>query len=315
MDITGTGTAETADTSLRLMLVYAHVADSACEAAGTAALHVARGDHVTTVICTNGERHHPDLFLATDEAPGRTRETEAVRASAGDVRGIKQREAEAVARIVGVHDLVLLDWPDDHLEITAERIDQLAAQILRVRPHIIVTHLPVHARAAVDPHAHVGQLVLLARDVAASRIRQLDGVAAHHVKEIFYFPMGGEIADSRDPLCGGIVCDVWIDITAVVATKVRAMDQIVSQGYHGATARKIVESREGRWGMLAGVSYAEPFLRSSGRTYDSLPMPPRLLAQPFTPNNLPGDQLLAHRVPLATTAAPERGDASRGGPA
>ena len=76
-------------------------------------------------------------------------------------------------------------------------------------------------------------------------------------------PMGGEIADSRSALCEGIVCDVWIDITSVVARKVQAMDQIISQRYEGQAARKIVESREGRWGMLAGVSYAESFLRSA----------------------------------------------------
>lgn len=51
------------------MFVYAHVADSAKEASGTAAIHNDLGDTVTTAICTLGERHHNDLFLEADETP------------------------------------------------------------------------------------------------------------------------------------------------------------------------------------------------------------------------------------------------------
>ena len=76
------------------------------------------------------------------------------------------------------------------------------------------------------------------------------------------------------------------------------MDQIVSQGYHGATARKIVEGREGRWGTLSGVSYAEAFVRG-GRTYRALPMPEGWDERGFVPNDLPGDQVIAIDVPSA----------------
>jgi hypothetical protein len=94
------------------------------------------------------------------------------------------------------------------------------------------------------------------------------------------------------------VADVWVDITPVIERKVRAMDQIVSQAYHGATARKIVEAREGRWGMLSGVSYAEAFVRG-GRTYRALPMPDGWAERSFVPNDLPGDKVIAVDVPLA----------------
>jgi LmbE family N-acetylglucosaminyl deacetylase len=264
------------------------------------AMHADLGDTVTTLICTDGERHHPDMFLDDEEAPGRTGDARFMRGTLDDIRALKRREAKRVAKILGVSELVLLGWPDDeYMEITQSRVKQLRDVILRVRPDVLVTHLPLSRQAPYDAHTSVGQMVLRAIATAATRIRQVDGVAAHRVKEVFFMPMGGEIADSRSTLCEGIVCDVWIDITPVVARKVQAMDQIISQRYEGQAARKIVESREGRWGMLAGVSYAEPFLRSTGHTYTSLPMLESVLDKEFVPNDLPGDLITAHDVPLA----------------
>ena len=45
-----------------ILAVYAHCADAACEASGTLALHAERGDRVTIVLLTDGERHHNDLL-------------------------------------------------------------------------------------------------------------------------------------------------------------------------------------------------------------------------------------------------------------
>jgi LmbE family N-acetylglucosaminyl deacetylase len=277
--------------------VYAHVADSACEASGTMAVHVDRGDEVTVVIASDGERHHAALFLDEQEAPGRG-DIPFLRADLEAIRALKRREAERAMAIIGVRDVVFLGWPDEDLAVGHERVRELAAVILRVRPDLLVTHLPRHTYGGdVDPHAAVGAGVLRAEQLAASRMRQIDGVPMHAVHERMFFPQG-ELADSRDPLNPGLVADVWVDITPVIDRKVRAMDQIVSQAYHGAAARKIVESREGRWGMLSGVSYAEPFVRG-GRTYSALPMPEGWRERVFVPNDLPGDRVIAVDVPSA----------------
>lgn len=286
---------------LRILAVYAHVADSAGEAAGTIAIHADLGDPITAVICTDGERHHPALFLDEDEAPGRPADLPFLVGSMEQIRALKRREARRVGEILGVDDIRFLGWEDGHLEITQARIDDLAAVILDVRPDLILSPLPHHEMGGTDPHATVGRLTMLAKAHAAARIRQVDGVPAHHTRELLFYPMGGEIADSRDPFVEGIVCDVWIDTSAVIGRKVQALDQIVSQGYHGSVGRKIVEARDGRWGMLAGTAYAEPFLRG-GRTYDELPMTPRVLAQVYHPTDLPGDRVSASDVPSAVPA-------------
>jgi hypothetical protein len=98
----------------------------------------------------------------------------------------------------------------------------------------------------------------------------------------------------------GLVADFFVDTTAVVHRKVQAFDQYVSQGYEGRFARKVVEARDGRHGMLANTSYAEPFMFSRGTTYPALPLPETVLNRAYIPNDLPGDQLIAHAVPSAT---------------
>ncbi len=283
---------------LRILAVYAHVADTAGEAAGTIAIHADLGDEITSVICTDGERHHPALFLNADEAPGRPDGLPYLQGSIDQIHALKRREALRVGEILGVNDIRFLGWDDGHIEVTKDRIRELAAVVLEFRPDLILAPLPHHQMGDIDPHAAVGRLTLLARAEAESRMRQVDGVPAHHTRERIYYPMGGEIADSRDPLVEGIVCDIWIDTTRGIERKVRALDQIVSQAYHGSVGRKIVEARDGRWGMLAGTAYAEPFLRG-GRTYDELPMTPRVLDSVYHPTDLPGDALTASDVPSA----------------
>ena len=106
--------------------------------------------------------------------------------------------------------------------------------------------------------------------------------------------------NSRNVFAAGIVPDVWIDITSVIDKKVHAMDQLVSQGYQEECARWIAEARDGRWGMIAGCAYAEPFLRPMGITYDSLPMPERVLNKKYVPTELPQLRTSAHHIPSAT---------------
>ena len=287
---------------LSIMFIYAHVADSATEASGTAALHADLGDTVTTVICTAGERHHNDLFIE-DELAVRKSGKPIVRANLEQIKAMKRREGRRIGEILGIREQIFLGWDDDYSPdlVSGDHVRQLADIILRIRPDVIVTHIPVSKSRRGDPHTRVGMMVLNATKVASNYIPQVDGVAPHQVKEIFYFPMGGECQDmTRDMLYDDIVPDVWIDITPVVARKVQAIDQIATQSYQGPRARKVLETRDGWRGTLAGVSYAECFVRSNGVTYGSLPMPERVLHKKLVVSGLAADELIAHTVPLAT---------------
>ena len=140
-----------------------------------------------------------------------------------------------------------------------------------------------------------------ALETVGNRVPQFDGVPPYHgVKQTFFSFAAGEEANSNNFFTPGIVPDVWVDITPVIHKKIQAMDQLVSQGYHGPTARWIAEARDGRWGMLAGCAYAEPFMRPTAITYDSLPMPDRVLRAEYEPTVLHSGRSTAHRVPSAT---------------
>jgi LmbE family N-acetylglucosaminyl deacetylase len=278
------------------------VADTASHASGTMAIHADLGDRVVFAICTDSVRMHPTLFLDAEEAEGRGADLPYLAATVDEMRELRRREARRVAAILGVNEVVFMGWEDDGLEASAAAVEQVARLILEVRPDLLVTHLPHADLGKADPHVVVAQITNRARHIAASRMRQVDGIARHQVKELIYFPLGEEVANSRDPLTLGIVCDIWVDITSVVDRKVQALDQILSQGYQGRFARKIVEARDGSWGILAGVSYAEPFLRSAGVTYPSLPMPESVLNAVVDPAGLPELDMTARDVPSAVAA-------------
>ena len=45
-------------TKHNILIVHAHPADFACDASATMALHAERGDRVTSLVVSDGERHH-----------------------------------------------------------------------------------------------------------------------------------------------------------------------------------------------------------------------------------------------------------------
>ena len=130
---------------------------------------------------------------------------------------------------------------------------------------------------------------------------EFDGVESYRgVKQVFHSLAGGEELNNNGMLQPGITPDVWIDTSSVIEKKVHAIDQLVSQGYHGQTARRIVEARDGRWGMIAGSAYAEPFIRPFGLIYDSLPMSPRSLSDAYQPTHKDFIDTPVNKMPSAT---------------
>ena len=292
--------------NLNVLVVYPHPADSATEAAGTVALHAERGDHITSVIATYGERHHMQWLHDEEQKPESEQDPAIINVTLDQYRDFKKREAERIAEILGVDELVFLGWTDQEVDFNRDRVAQIADIILRVRPDIVISHLPTGAGDVEDDHPVVGQIVMSAVRAAANRVPQFDGVKPHRVKQVFFSFAGGEEVNSRNVFAAGIVPDVWIDITPVIDKKVHAMDQLVSQGYHEGCARWITEARDGRWGMIANCAYAEPFLRPTGITYDSLPMPDRVLHKKYVPTEMPQLRTSAHRIPSATPPAAYR---------
>ena len=278
---------------LRIMGIYAHPADVATEAAGTMAVHADRGDELTAVVLSDGIRMHPHFLTVGDGAES------AEPVSHAEYAEFKRDEVRRAARILGIANTEFLGWDEDFFDATDARIEILARLIVRYRPDVILTHYPV-GPYLIDSNAFAGIYATRAMHLATTLIPQVDGVEPHFTRELFFFLMDQSMDTRSNIDTPGIVADFFIDTTAVIERKVQAFDQYVSQGYEGAFARKVIEARDGRHGMHAEASYAEPFLHSRSVTFDALPVSAHTLELGYVANNLPGTELLAYAVPSAT---------------
>ena len=278
---------------LRIMGIYAHPADVATEAAGTMAIHADRGDEVTAVVLSDGIRMHPHFLTVGEGAES----GESV--SHAEYAEFKRDEVRRAARILGMTNTEFLGWDADFFDATDARVETLARLIVRYRPHVILTHYPI-GPYLIDSNAFAGIYGTRAMHLATTLIPKVDGVEPHFTSELYFFLMDQSM-DTRSKIdTPGVVADFYIDTTSVIERKVQAFDQYVSQGYEGQFARKVIEARDGRHGMHAEASYAEPFLQSRSVTFDGLPVSARTRDVGYVANNLPGNQLLAHAVPSAT---------------
>ena len=284
-----------------ILVVYPHPADSATEASGTVALHAGRGDNVTSVVLTHGERHHMQWLADQKALPEHKRDPDLKTMTLETYRDFKAREAERIADVLGVNELILLGWTDHEIYFDLDKAHELADVIRKVAPDIVITHFPVDNGPSINDHPTSGRIVMKALKIVGNRVGEFDGVDSYHgVKQVFFSFAGGEEANSNNFLMPGIVPDVWVDTTSVIHKKVQAMDQLTSQGYEGETARWIAEARDGRWGMIAGCAYAEPFLRPHATTYDSLPMPSRVVGKEYEPTVLHSGRGSARNTASAT---------------
>ena len=113
-------------------------------------------------------------------------------------------------------------------------------------------------------------MLLNALNQVSLYLKNLDGRSEYWVKQVFMTKLP---AYPRDALSlNGIRNDLFIDITAVVGKKLKALDQFASQGYRGDYARKAIETVDGVFGKTAYVNFAEGFCRLYNETRDELPV-------------------------------------------
>ena len=257
---------------LKLLSIGAHPADVFDQSGGTMAHHAARGDWVGCCVLTHGARVHDkvisdNMFLAK-EVP-EDRELERLMAERGEVKAGEVRDACA---ILGVKHIYFFGADDDVLLPTRETIKRLASLIREIRPDIILTHFPYEEGGIWGAHASAGHIVMYAKELAQA-VDMGDRNPPHRVTQVFYWGGGA----------GGVPVNVWdarrahyndvfIDITDVVEKKLAALDQLASQGYGGAYARKRIEVSDGAFGRGGCVAYAEPFISYRASTHYYLPV-------------------------------------------
>ena len=158
------------------MAVLAHPDDESLGMGGTLAKYASEGVDVFTVTATRGDagryRGHP---------PG-----DPAHPGPSALAGIRETELRAAASVLGVGDVSLLDYRDQHLDEAdpREAIGQIAEHIRGARPEVVVTFAPDGAYGHPD-HVAISQFTGAAI-VAAADPASPSELAPHAVSKLYY---------------------------------------------------------------------------------------------------------------------------------
>jgi LmbE family N-acetylglucosaminyl deacetylase len=120
----------------RVLVVVSHPDDAEFGAGPTIALLARRGARIDYVVTTDGAKGTEDPSV-TPEQLSTTRRT----------------EQRAAADILGVSDIVHLDYPDGYLQPTLELRRDVTRQIRRFRPDLVITQNP---QRRLDHNPYIG---------------------------------------------------------------------------------------------------------------------------------------------------------------
>jgi LmbE family N-acetylglucosaminyl deacetylase len=216
----------------RVLVVVAHPDDADFGSAGTIAAWTAAGVQVSYCIATYGDAG------GFDETP---RER---------MPALREAEQRAAAAEVGVTDLVFLGYPDGQLYVTHALRRDIARQIRRVRPQLVVTATPQRNFQRIAPshpdHLAVGEATLCAvypdarNPFAHPELLADEGLEAWTVPEVW--------------LSGGAEANHWVDITDVFDRKLAALRAHASQTAHlGEGLQKMLREWNGANAAAAGL--------------------------------------------------------------
>ena len=224
----------------RGMVIMAHPDDAEWTCSATVAKWCAEGWEVVYVLCTDGSKGSDDPEMTSEQLV--------------KIREEEQREA---GRVLGLKDVVFLGYPDSHLEPTMELRKDLAKEIRRHRPDVVITENPVrgvndHVYAGHPDHLAAGEATLsavfpTARDRLTFPELLDEGLEPHKVKEIW-------IAG------GGEGSDMFVDVADHMATAIKALKAHRSQVSEEAADKYFPQGRA-ETAKKVGWEYAEAFRR------------------------------------------------------
>ena len=193
----------------RILVVGAHSADFLWRSAGTIAVTTSNGGSATVLALSYGERGESGNLWR--ENPNQTVE---------NVKRIRHEMAEEAASLVGA-EFRCLDLGDYPLLISQEAMDELVRIILEEKPDVILTH------TAVDPfnpdHPVAYEAVKQARLLASGA-----GVASAFKR---ITPPDWYAFEPHQPELSEFYPNTFVDITAVMDKKIKAMNVMSAQGY------------------------------------------------------------------------------------
>ncbi len=168
----------------RLMAVLAHPDDESLGAGGVLAKYASEGVDVFVLTATRGEqgRYHGHRS-GEPQHPGPSA-----------LARLRESELRAAASVLGVREVSVLDYADQHLDLTnpGDAVMAVAGHLRRVRPDVVVTFGPDGAYGHPD-HIAISQFTTAAVVAAADPAFACDGVEAampsHSVSKLYYLAL------------------------------------------------------------------------------------------------------------------------------
>jgi LmbE family N-acetylglucosaminyl deacetylase len=159
-------------TQKKILAVLAHPDDETLGFGGTLARYADMGIETHLITATRGQR---GWFGAPDDYPG-----------ADELGFIRESELMHAAQVLNLQSVRLLDYMDGDLDQAEPKaiIDQIAAQIRRIRPQIVLTFDPYGVYGHPD-HIAIAQFTTAAI-VKAAGGAQDNGMPPHRVEALYY---------------------------------------------------------------------------------------------------------------------------------
>ncbi|MDN5271591.1 PIG-L deacetylase family protein [Chloroflexus sp. MS-CIW-1] len=230
------------------LVVVAHPDDAEFSCGGTLAAWAAEGWEITLVICTDGSGGGPDD--ATDVGPAARRR----------ISDIRKAEQQAAARVLGLKEVIFLDYPDGMLQPTLELRRDIVRQIRRIRAQRVVCQSPdrVWTPQYSIPRFHPDHLAAANATLAAVYPAAqnswdfpellAEGYPPSKVREVF--------------VTGAPVLNFVVDISATIEQKLAALRCHVSQlGIDQTQLAEMVRQWAAERGREFGLPLAEAFHR------------------------------------------------------
>lgn len=195
----------------RVLSIHAHPDDQEFTVAGTLARWAREGSEIITICLTKGDAGS-NQFTPADMTRAR-------------LARIREDEQRAACRVLGIKDLVFLDYEDGVLTPSLDMRRDLTRLIRRYRPDAVVCGDPTMrfygTRYMNHPDHRVASDVALDAVFPSAETRFIfpelldEGLAPHHVREVW--------------LHGSSQSDTFVDIASTLDVKIQALREHRSQ--------------------------------------------------------------------------------------
>lgn len=230
------------------MVIVAHPDDAEFGCGGTIAAWAKEGWEVYYVVCTDGAGGGPDD--ATDVGPE------------ARCAGTRTRKAEqrAAGGILGIKDVIFLDYPDGRLQPTLELRRDIARELRRYRPARVICQSPEHTwtpalmiRRYHPDHLAAGQAALEAIYPTSQNPWDFpellqEGLLPHKISEIY--------------VMGAPVLNHVVDTSATFELKLAALRAHASQVGGSRELEQRIRKMDAERAVRYGMAFAEEFHRA-----------------------------------------------------